>query len=189
MKLILTRHGETIENKKGVLQGQLPGHLSELGIKQAKKLALRLKDEKIDFIYSSDLARAADTAKEIIKYHKKTPVYFVKGLRERDHGKFNGKSSKEIDWDNLPDDVETRSSVQNRVKEFLDNVYKKHPTSTVLFVAHGMVNKVLTTIIMNKHVDFVDELESQHNTAVNIFEIKEDKNHIVHLMNCVKHLE
>ena len=65
MKLIITRHGETEENKAGIIQGHLPGHLSEAGIEQAKKVAFRLKDEKINFIYSSDLDRAADTAKEI----------------------------------------------------------------------------------------------------------------------------
>ena len=67
MKLILTRHGETVDNIKGILQGQNPGKLSENGIQQAKQLALRLKNENIDAIYSSDLARAADTAKEIYK--------------------------------------------------------------------------------------------------------------------------
>ena len=67
MKLIIARHGETEENKKGILQGHLPGKLTELGIEQSKKLALRLKNEKIDAIYSSDLARASNTAKEIIK--------------------------------------------------------------------------------------------------------------------------
>lgn len=39
MKLILTRHGRTIENDKSLLQGHLPGKLSRLGVSQAKKLA------------------------------------------------------------------------------------------------------------------------------------------------------
>jgi len=82
MKLILTRHGETIENQKGIMQGHLPGHLSKQGVEQAKKLALRLKHNEIDAIYSSDLKRAADTAKEIARYHKKIPINFVQELRE-----------------------------------------------------------------------------------------------------------
>ena len=32
MKIILTRHGETEENKKGIMQGHIPGTLSEEGI-------------------------------------------------------------------------------------------------------------------------------------------------------------
>jgi probable phosphoglycerate mutase len=43
MKLILTRHGETEENKAGIIQGQGIGRLSDEGKNQAKKIALRLK--------------------------------------------------------------------------------------------------------------------------------------------------
>ena len=96
MRVILTRHGETKENKKTIVQGHMPGHLSELGKKQAEMVAIRLKDEKIDFIYSSDLKRAADTAKEIAKYHPDIPIEFTKELRERNLGEFQGKCSKEI---------------------------------------------------------------------------------------------
>ncbi|GBE19836.1 glucosyl-3-phosphoglycerate phosphatase [archaeon BMS3Abin17] len=70
MKLILVRHGETEENKRREIMGQKQGTLSSLGIEQAKKVAQRLKDEKIDYIFSSDLARASDTAKEIHKFHQ-----------------------------------------------------------------------------------------------------------------------
>ena len=48
MRLILTRHGETEENVADIIQGHLPGKLSEKGIAQVKKVAKRLKDEKID---------------------------------------------------------------------------------------------------------------------------------------------
>jgi len=49
---------------------------------QAKKLANRLKEEKIDHVYSSDLARTVDTVKEIIKYHPNAQIQFTKELRE-----------------------------------------------------------------------------------------------------------
>ena len=149
MKLILTRHGETIENKKGIHQGHLPGTLSKKGSEQAKKLALRLKNKKIDVIYSSDLARAADTAKEIIKFHPHTPIYFVKGLRERYSGEFQGKKSSELDWDNQPEDAETYQDIQNRAKKILDKAYKKYSDSTVLFVGHGGINNSIITVIQN----------------------------------------
>lgn len=44
--LILTRHGETLENRQGIMQGHMPGTLSPLGIQQARDLADRLKEEK-----------------------------------------------------------------------------------------------------------------------------------------------
>ncbi len=94
MKLLITRHGETKENVKGIVQGHLHGNLTEKGIHQAEKLALRLKNEKIDHIYSSDLRRAADTAKLIAKYHPDTPLEFVKELREKTKVVFKGKLVK-----------------------------------------------------------------------------------------------
>lgn len=36
MRLILARHAETEGNKEGILQGHLPGKLTELGKEQAK---------------------------------------------------------------------------------------------------------------------------------------------------------
>ena len=48
MKLILVRHGETEANVARIMQGCSPGVLSKLGKEQAKKLADRLKNEKID---------------------------------------------------------------------------------------------------------------------------------------------
>ena len=53
--LLLTRHGETIENQRHVLQGQLPGTLSPLGKEQAVVLAEQLKQEPLDVIVCSDL--------------------------------------------------------------------------------------------------------------------------------------
>ncbi|MDP7140988.1 MAG: histidine phosphatase family protein [Candidatus Woesearchaeota archaeon] len=156
MKLILTRHGETIENQNKIVQGHLPGKLSKEGIQQAKKLALRLKDEKLDYIYSSDLARAADTAKEILKYHPDTSIEFVEELREGDLGSFTGKNKKDIDWNNRPGDMEPRESMRKRVKKLLDSVYTKHPNATILFVGHNGINKALISVILNKPAEYME---------------------------------
>lgn len=188
MILILTRHGQTIENLKGIHQGQvIQGTLSKKGINQAKKLALRLKDEKIDVIYSSDLARTADTTKEIAKYHLNIPVNYVKELRERDTKSFGGKLGRELDWDNMPKGAETRSDMKKRIKKLLDKVYEKYPDETILFVGHNGINKALLREILNKSDDY--EVDKLSNASISIFEIKEDKNHKIHLINCTKHLE
>jgi 2,3-bisphosphoglycerate-dependent phosphoglycerate mutase len=126
MRLIITRHGETEENKAGIMQGHLQGKLSEKGINQAKKVALRLKDEKIDFVFSSDLARASDTTKEIAKYHFHTPIEFVKDLRERNLGEFQGKKKSDFGWDAKdykatyiqPKEGENKEQLYNRAKKF-----------------------------------------------------------------------
>lgn len=189
MKLILTRHGETIENKQRIMQGHLPGHLSKKGKQQAIKLALRLKDEKLDAIYSSDLARAADTAKEIAKFHPNIPLNFVKELREIDLKKYTGKKRDSIDWNNRPDDIESRESMRKRSEKLLHRVYKKYANNNVLFMGHNGINKALITIILNKPADEMPNLEKQMHTSISIFEIMEDKKNKIHLMNCIQHLK
>jgi len=192
MKLILTRHGETIENKKNIVQGnKLQGTLSTLGIKQAEKLAQRLKNEKIDQIYSSNLKRASDTAKIIAKYHKNTKIEHVSELQEIDHGSQTGTTgfkNHEENIRNLPKDAESFENLQKRLKQMVDKAYKKYPKGTVLFVAHGHVNKSVLTIMQNKKPKELLDCDTPINTAISIFEIKE-KNHEIILLNCVKHLK
>ena len=48
MRLIVTRHGETVDNINGIIQGHTQGKLTENGKEQAKKLGERLKNEKIE---------------------------------------------------------------------------------------------------------------------------------------------
>jgi len=50
-------------------------------------------------------------------------------------------------------------------------------------------NKAMIGVVLNKKTEDIEEIENQHNTSVNIFEIKENKKHVIHLMNCVKHLK
>lgn len=189
MKIILTRHGETEENKARIYQGHLSGKLSKLGIQQAEKLALRLKDEKIDAIYSSDLARAADTTKEIAKFHPNVPIYYIKELRERDHGSFTGRKHDDTLNEKYPDDAEKAEALQKRAKSFIDSLYEKHKNESVLFVSHGTFSRALISVIKDEPVAFIKTSEKIKNTSVSIFEIEEDKSHKIHCLNCTKHLE
>ncbi|MFH1212202.1 MAG: histidine phosphatase family protein [Candidatus Woesearchaeota archaeon] len=185
MKLILTRHGRTIANEAGILEGRLPGELSMFGIKQAEKLALRLKNEKLDCIYSSDAKRAVDTAMAVAKYHKKTPFKLALELRENFLGSFEGKPNESIDWSNPPPDVESKTSLDLRAKKMIDKAYSECPSGTVLFVGHNAINKALIRVI----TDDPAFSAKQQNASVSIFEIKEDKSHVIHCLNCVEHLE
>jgi len=196
MKLIITRHGETEENAAGIIQGHLHGKLSNIGISQAKKVALRLKDEKIDFIYSSDLARTSDTAKEIAKFHSTVPIEFVKELREKYLGEWQGKSKTELGFPKTlsiagisPKDGETFEELFNRAKKFLYNILTKHSKDTVLFAGHNSINKALIAVITNKTPDAIKSIENLHNTSICIFEIDEDKNHKMYVFNCKEHLD
>ena len=113
MELILSRHGETLENQQHILQGQLPGTLSPLGIAQAEKLATMLQEETIDNIVSSDLARSYNTALAVARKHGLTP-HPTPLLREMDWGIYTGKRLDDVDWTNLPPSVESLDALFQR---------------------------------------------------------------------------
>lgn len=196
MKLILTRHGETEENIAGIMQGHLPGKLSDSGIEQAKILALRLKDEKIDYIFSSDLARSVDTAKEIIKFHPNVPVRFVKELREKNLGEFQGKKKSELGFGKgqLADSIlepkygETSEELYNRAKSFIVKIIAEYHNDSVLFVGHNAINKAIIAVITGKKYNDIWSMENHNNTSVSIFEVNENMNHEIICFNCTNHL-
>jgi len=196
MKLIITRHGETEENKAGIIQGHLPGKLSKDGINQAKQIAIRLRNENINYIYSSDLARASDTAKEIAKFHQKIPIDFVIDLRERNFGELQEKKITDIGLSieelkvrfKQLKDGETLQEIYNRAEHFLHKIIEKHYQDTVLLIGHNDINRNMIAIITGKKVDEVELIELQHNTSINIFDIDEDRNYKIHSLNCIRHL-
>ncbi len=172
MKIIIVRHGQTIDNEKGLFQGHNPGILTEKGREQTKELALKLKDEKINAIYSSDLKRVLDTTEEIRKYHKDIPFHIVKELREIDCGSLGGtKYHEDFDWfKDLPDDAESMEQLGERASRFVKEVYKKYPNSTVLFVGSGKINKALHSVILKKDIEYVNTLPPSTNCEIKEFE-------------------
>jgi len=184
MRLIITRHGETIENQRGIMQGHLPGRLSERGIRQAKQLGLRLKDEKIDIIYSSDLARAQDTAKEVHKYHQSIPFVLTDKLRERSWGKLDGTYRKETKNLFERKDIESERDFMGRNRKILEEIFNsKH--ENVLIVSHGGCNVALTAHILRIPFKESIKIGPINNTAVTIFDpVPKLKIH-----GCIRHLE
>ena len=188
MKLYICRHGETEENVKNIAQGHLNGTLTENGKEQARKLALRLRNEKFDAIYSSPLARATDTAKIIAEFHKETSFVLDDNLKECDLGPLTGKRQSTFDYSNMPEGVEKRESMLKRAKTIIDKVYSEYPEGQVIFVAHNGILMALITVILNKDESFFRDMQSQKNVALNIFDIFEDGNHVIHLLNDDSHL-
>ncbi len=149
VKLILVRHAESEWNPIGRYQGLLDPDLSERGKQQAKLLAQELSKEHIDTIYSSPLKRTYATALEIAKV-KGLDVIKEDRIIEIDHGVWSGMLVEEV-MEKYPEDFrrwleephkvefpggESLRSVFNRVKEFLDEVKKKHREKTVVVVSH-----------------------------------------------------
>jgi len=142
VKLLLARHGETIENIANILQGHLPGKLSKLGLRQAELLADKLDKIQLDNVVCSDLKRSYDTAKVIADRHTLIPIP-TPLLKEMDWGVYTGKNIVNVDWDNLPSGVESMSALVNRAKLFLNYIRINFKNQTVLAVGHGSFNRAI----------------------------------------------
>jgi broad specificity phosphatase PhoE len=146
-KLLLARHGETDWNRDGRWQGHSDTQLNERGREQAHALADQL--ESVDVVYSSDLARALETA-EIVAAGLGCEVRPDRRLRERSFGAWEGLTSLEIEarfadahrrWRAGEgfgaEDAEPFDSFAARIQAFLEDVVRLHPDEEVLVVAHG----------------------------------------------------
>lgn len=201
MRVIFTRHGETKENIAGISMGQgVDGTLNETGILQAQKLAQRLKNEKFDYVYVSDLKRAVDTAKEIHKYHSQAELLLAPELRERNLGIYEGgprehwkKVMKEspVPFHSFkPEKGESYQELQERVKKFFHQLLEIHPADNVLLVAHTGVLTMLFLHLFDRPIA-LEEYEQckPENTAVTICDISPDGKCTTHLLNSTEHLE
>jgi broad specificity phosphatase PhoE len=93
----LARHGETDDNRPPVrVQGFRDTPLNDTGRAQASELAERVAREKISSLWSSDLARARETA-EIIGARIGLEPRFDQRLREADRGEWEGRLFVDIE--------------------------------------------------------------------------------------------
>ena len=188
MRLIITRHGETEANVKHLLAGSIQTPLTKNGIRQASKLAERLKDEKIDMIVSSDLMRAYDTAKIISEFHQNAEFLKDKRLREGNLGDFEGRKKDEVDWNFPPENSESRTDMAERIYEVVFELLKEHVEDTILLVGHSGINRALIGKIRGNVERYFDKI-GQRNTCLNILDVDSDENFKEVLINCTEHLD
>lgn len=151
-QVIIVRHGQTEWNIKGIRQGHLDSPLTGRGLAQAKALGQRLAREKFSVLYSSDLGRAIETAREIVSVTGHQIVTDAR-LRERHLGIFQGLNADEIN-ERYPEErrlmrtsgpgyvIPGGESMIQQVERnvaFLDSLAVRHAGETIVVVTHGGV--------------------------------------------------
>lgn len=96
MWLYCIRHGESVYNAAGRIQGQADIPLSPRGVAQSAALADALAEAQLEAIYASPLVRAAETARPIAE-RLGLPLVFDDRLREIHAGIFQGLLWSEIE--------------------------------------------------------------------------------------------
>lgn len=146
--LLLARHGESDWNRARRWQGYADRPLTERGRAQATELAERLDGISLDAIYSSDLARARETA-EVVARRQRLEVTPLPALREVDVGSWSGLTRDEAErrhpegfrrwraggtgWD----DGETYGEMSARVLRAIDEITANNDGGRVLIVSHA----------------------------------------------------
>ncbi len=159
VQLYLVRHGETDWNAQRRRLGQTDVPLNEVGRQQAQALARRLRPYAFDAVYSSDLARARETAAMALP---DLQPQLSPDLRELNFGIFEGLTYDEArsqhpqelaDWeadsDHPPPQGESLSLLAQRVGRFLDHVQSVHADQHVLVVGHGGSLRLLICLALN----------------------------------------
>jgi broad specificity phosphatase PhoE len=152
--LLLVRHGETDWNAEGRLQGHTDRPLSDYGRRQAQRLAEELDGEELDAIYSSDLARARETAL-IVGERLDLPVELDPDLREKDWGTWEGLTA--IERDRVEFVGESTEAHQDRILRALQGISERLPgDARVLVVTHGGSMRRVQTSAMGMALPVVE---------------------------------
>ena len=170
-RLLLVRHGETVDNVNRIMQGQTPGCLTLHGIEQAEAVARQMASTPIDAFVSSDLKRAYDTCRIIAQPHfdgaepqiEQTPL-----LRERDWGDFTGRYIPDLKGEPWPDDIETMDDLKARAARFIEFIRRNYPGKTVLAVGHGIINKAIQSVYYDKPTNKIVPMK---NAEVRVLEL------------------
>lgn len=181
--IYLVRHGRTVWNIEGRLQGAGDSALVEEGIIGAKKTGVALKAIPFTAAYSSMQKRAQDTANYILAENDLSdiPHFHHKGLNEFNFGSWEGVKSVDLQeneeyWvmKRTPAEYEAKSNggerfeqLYQRATQAFNHIAELHKNDgKVLIVSHGMTLTLLTAVL--KGIAWQDfRNEEMHSFVIN----------------------
>lgn len=182
-RICIIRHGETDWNRERRIQGQIDIPLNEDGRAQAMAMAFDVSQHQDAFsaIYSSDLARAFETA-SILAMRCEIEVKARIDLRERHYGIFQNvvKDDAETKYPeayalytarDVNYDFETGESLRafnKRVHDAFDWIVRHHCGKTVAVVCHAGLLDIMHRSATNKPLDIERDFDIP-NCALNWF--------------------
>lgn len=189
-RIILVRHGETKSNLRLKFSGCEEAKLSDEGLIQAKKVANRLKEEKIDCIITSLFSRACRTATEIATKQEvvgNKPQKLVSDkLREIDFGSWEKELHQDISeknpleyyiWETkaykakFPNGDSVKEYCE-KVAETIDEIVDKYQGKTVCLSTHGFFIRAAMLHLKGLPIERLDEMKWPSNTSVSIADIE-----------------
>lgn len=162
-RIIILRHGETEHNAAGIWQGQLDSELSARGVAQAEAAGPAVMALRPDRIVSSDLQRAARTARSVADAGG-IPLALDPRFREIHAGQWQGMTNVEV-ADKFPEeraavlrgedirrggDGESMADVLARVREGLDDLLPDMGEGECVVVStHGAAARAVAAALLD----------------------------------------
>ena len=174
MEVYIIRHGKTDWNKEYRFQGAHDIPLNDEGRAAAVALGKRLQDVHFDYVFSSPLSRAYETAQIVtgsLSLSKGTQIKADSLLTEISFGELEGLPFNQwMDTDEPrkyffkepgryvpPKGGETFESGIERTGQFvhtvLEPIYKENPDARIMIVAHGAILAALMCNLENRGVE------------------------------------
>jgi glucosyl-3-phosphoglycerate phosphatase len=162
VELICVRHGRTAWNAEKRFQGHTDVPLDEVGRAQAATLGALLREQRIDTAASSDLVRAAETAR-IVLGAREVALRLDRDWREMEFGEWEGLTWEQIRGANpqlaetditsvqsyAPGGGETFALLAARVARAVERVVAATPEDGVALVAThaGPLHALLSVLL------------------------------------------
>jgi Fructose-2,6-bisphosphatase len=201
-RIFLVRHGATELTAEDRFAGATDVLLSDSGREQARLLGIRLAGEPLAAVYASPMRRTIVTA-ELASAPHHLPVTPMEGLREINHGRWEGKTRAEVErefpeeyaryehdpYSFAPAGGETGLAVTARALPALLEIVDRHCDREVLVVSHkATIRLLLSSLLGFDPRKYRDRLE-QSPAALNILDFKNAAHARLTLFNDTSHYD
>ena len=201
--VLLIRHGQSEGNAARRFGGHTATPLSSRGRRQAQATARALKDEELTAIYSSDLARAVETAEPLAKLTG-LPVNPTRAFRERSVGVMEGLTFEDAaqqhpeqyaallrrDFEHVLTGGESYRQLLDRAWQKLDEIIAQHKGGKIAVFSHTGTICILALHLMGAldAPDLKPVWITNANCAITRFELRDDGFVRVLAINDTRHL-
>ncbi len=168
LTLFLIRHGESLWNRRGRIQGFMESELSDLGKEQAERVGRRLRGENVTYAVSSTSKRAVDTRKiALASFGGAIPAEESPALREINLGEWEGAKAADLKkrfpgevekWFSTPSRVnikggEKLAAFRRRVSREINRISGERPEGVIAVFVHGGVICTYLTSLLGMKLD------------------------------------
>jgi len=168
VEIVVIRHGQSTADIENRFEGRADFPLTEVGVAQARRLALWLQEQyPPEVIFCSTLRRAKETA-EIINVGRSVEIIFDDDLMERNNGVIAGMPKEEANlkypvpaggWKRheAGTDAESEIDLRARAEKFISKMQtfiSKNPNvQRIAIVSHGWLISMLFRSFLNLPYD------------------------------------